>query len=715
MAATSEEKEAKQPSLSIVVPADAKPGETQLRLDLDALGQAADLVLTVPPEATCGDQLLLTRQANGSWACSIRASKSQEAATAGKLPEKAGAAGAAAAEEHQQRQAAHEITTKVPADATPGVTKLHIKTASSGTLAVLVPAAAAPGDLLQLSRAVDSADWQLAVLPQPKPLITQSDAKQTDALAAPGGARVPLALPRMDMDISAAYARLAEGARRAGAYVNPKLERGNVLEPPANMAGMYSKAVVEENEELLRIPETLHMSPHTAPAFFLGAAAAAEARKHLPSHLFSHQSSAAQPDLELALAAWLARLLALSIHGREGRRCGEGKEACSDDAAVQEVWSAYCDVLLGEDFSGHPYWLAMGSPPEAWAKDLMLPSREWEHAYVMARRILAMHAAVVKAALLPSPAGSPLPASVPTGCAAAEEVAASAVSAGLFVQAWLARRTRAFHTSHGSSLVPVVDLFNHSAKHGADWRWDKASGDMVLTALRRHEAGEEICISYGIRPNTLLFRTYGFTLDPAMEPAWSYVLQGVKPGDLYRKYLPERLSQLNIQLDSKVIQDTLIEALNACVAEKGEKPDEFVKELCEVCMAAYEADPLLQPALDALRKERCQDPGSERWWSQVSRTMAADLEAQVPVAAEASRAGCKDLATACVRLKMSEYLCLTAHREAVAVYQGAISEEACLRRTADVRSLLADAFQELGKHGRFECNTVVGPVVTRTS
>merc|ERR1712070_925645 len=114
---------------------------------------------------------------------------------------------------------------------------------------------------------------------------------------------------------------------------------------------------------------------------------------------------------------------------------------------------------------------------------------------------------------------------------------------------------------------------------------------MIITADRAHAPGEQIFISYGLRPNPLLFRNYGFTLPPDMEPSWCFVLQGLKPRELYDAFLPRRYNELNIHLDTHSIQNSLIDALNGC-GEMGRDARQFLLEVCVFCRKAYECDPL---------------------------------------------------------------------------------------------------------------------------
>merc|ERR1719321_2079412 len=62
---------------------------------------------------------------------------------------------------------------------------------------------------------------------------------------------------------------------------------------------------------------------------------------------------------------------------------------------------------------------------------------------------------------------------------------------------------------------------NHSNDPGAIVAWNPDEKKTVVRALRSHEAGEEIHISYEALSNPMMVRQYGFTLPPETEPAWT--------------------------------------------------------------------------------------------------------------------------------------------------------------------------------------------------
>ena len=63
-----------------------------------------------------------------------------------------------------------------------------------------------------------------------------------------------------------------------------------------------------------------------------------------------------------------------------------------------------------------------------------------------------------------------------------------------------------------STMVPFLDLLNHSDKNNTHWFYDEKKNGYILIAIRDIEKGEEITDSYGKYYNSLLYRTYGFVI-----------------------------------------------------------------------------------------------------------------------------------------------------------------------------------------------------------
>ena len=63
-----------------------------------------------------------------------------------------------------------------------------------------------------------------------------------------------------------------------------------------------------------------------------------------------------------------------------------------------------------------------------------------------------------------------------------------------------------------STMVPFLDLLNHSDKNNTHWYYDESKGGYILIAIRDIEKNEEITDSYGKYYNSLLYKTYGFVI-----------------------------------------------------------------------------------------------------------------------------------------------------------------------------------------------------------
>jgi len=243
----------------------------------------------------------------------------------------------------------------------------------------------------------------------------------------------------------------------------------------------------------------------------------------------------------------------------------------------------------------------------------------------------------------------------------------SDVDAGLFLHAWLCLLTREFGGAHGSALIPLIEFFNHCPGPGADQEWDDEADAVVVRARRAHAAGEEVFISYAPLSNPILFRTYGFTVPPEVEPTWTCtfveteVLQAAPPE------LADHLAALpNLHIEASVVTDTLATVLAVC-ANHGHNGTEFLHRLCASKAARYEGRSDLGPALASLRQVRAKVRSDAAWWVEQSAGSAHDRGPDA------------------LRVQMSEYLCLTAHLEALDFLAGCLSEDQCLQRAEGLR------------------------------
>lgn len=595
------------------------------------------LIVTVPGDAVPGDKLLMERMEAGTWQCRI-------------APRKA----AQAADPHPvvQSHSPDRLVLEVPQFTEPGAMFLSVKH-QGVQMRVKVPDSALPGDQLILEKGKDD-KWEASLESQLRCSGSNENGRSGDSF------RVDVCQVRVHVDVQKSFERLVAATRAAGGLVSPKLWRVTVQ--PSNMIGIIAKERIEAGEELARVPADLHLSAKTMSSD-MSALFNSVAELQCLKPMFRRDA---------ALVACITRLMAAAV-----RRASEGAVAKATGTAPS-VWALYCDALLGENFDCHPYRRALDD--SQWVTKWMAPSHEHELAKAMANEVVRTHHVITT--------------SVP------HDLLGPSFEAGYFLHTKLCILSRAFHSDGSSAMVPVIDFFNHDANPGVDWHFDQQSKAMVLTASRVHEPNEQLFISYGSRPNPLLFRTYGFTLPPQDEPCCCYVLQGKKPRHIYEKFLPSRCNQHNIHFDTYVIQDSLVEALNAC-SEHGSDPVEFLRTVCDHCLGELAIDPVLEQPLAALCRAREVDPASSAWWDHFSQSAVPGAEELSPMDALWSES--------CLRVKMSEYICLTAYREIVDFVHESLPDEKCLRCAAAVRPLFIDAFEQLRLHGYFKCQSVAEP------
>jgi len=612
---------------------EVRPG-AWLALDL---GEGVRISVVVPADASDGDRLVLVQGEGGSWKCLWE--------SGGRAPGVAGTAAADSAGED-------EVLVRVPTNAAPGLTQLEVATgrADATALRVTVPSAAVPGDVLGVSHQGDGT-WRLRIIrPRGGAEVCAGD------VSAPAGIhgvrRRNIVLPHAEAEPQEALARMAAAATDFGASVNPKLSRGIA---PSGLCGMLASEPIAAGEELISMPYSAHISVRTCR----------ERAPRLCGAILQLQGELMERESEAVVAACVARLL---VEAAQRTRCGAPEDAGGVGAdaggttpelsdacgAAPELWRLYAEALLSERFEAHPYFLCLTDPLRLEAS--LDPSHELRYLAMMAGDVMAFRRAL------------------------AEHVAPELLGPGfdesLFLRARLSILTRVFDLALDggtgvSSLVPIVDFFNHGADAGAAWRLDAGRRAMVVYAKRAHATGEEILLSYGHRSNVLLYRTYGFTLPPSAEPSWTFVAQCTGEGDLdqYRTLPPGLKQRTPIQLEVPGVHDTLVAAFECCRAN-GNNPTEFLRQLCEQSIAPYRNDSGLRPALAALARARRADAASAAWWADAKETGGPVVNGHDTPDDE--------LATHALRVKMSEYLSIVTHLEALDVMAGRLARDSCL-------------------------------------
>lgn len=542
-----------RPTCEAIVPENATPGVTQMKVDMGT----HSLVITVPDQAKPGDRICIEKTETEEFRLSI--SRKSATPSTGRV----------------------RIVCLVP----PGVSagqKLEINAGEGKKIIVTVPPKAKTGDKFILAKTEDT-DWTCTLVHD---VLQERDIRQIEEL-------VHLAPPRASpMDPDLAYERLRDAVRTGGGFVHDKMARGALA--PLFIPGMVATAPIEAGEELVVIPARLFLSPETMKAAAPRLIDSVSKIQAIP--IARHEEAAQSAFVAQLLLEADARAVAAASNSEKPPEDGYLPEAQQLDSEVRAVWEAYADGMLSEDFSYHPYRRAATDPKGL--KEKLLPSPEVDFFIDMAGDIIAIHKCIMQ--FVPESLRGPR----------FDEVA-------MFFRGKLSILTRVFQTSHSSTLVPIADNFNHANadRACACWEWNANRQSLIVKTERRIEAGEEIFESYGPRSNTLLLRTYGFTQPPSIEPSWSFCMRPEMVRSIYDVFMPpDEGSKHQIIFDARSMEDSLVAAMNMVAANK-QNSTEFVKLCCVRCREPYLTDPKLEIPRKALADARAADPTRSDWWN----------------------------------------------------------------------------------------------------
>eukprot|EP00927_Polykrikos_kofoidii_P060903 TRINITY_DN55800_c0_g1_i1.p1 TRINITY_DN55800_c0_g1~~TRINITY_DN55800_c0_g1_i1.p1 ORF type:complete len:849 (+),score=137.12 TRINITY_DN55800_c0_g1_i1:57-2603(+) len=623
-----------------------------LRFELEDVGVVE---VRAPANARPGDRLIVSREdasRNDAWSCRIATNRTGKDESDSAFNEKDKA-----------------LTIVVPEGVTPGKTALRVDVGDLVTgrqlLSVVVPEGASQGDTISFTR-VESGGWSATLIPKQETVAEENrDLMCVQAM-------------KFQLDVSLEDAllmieRLKEEALVAGIRMSAKLRRGSA--PPLNIPGMLAAERIEAGEELTFVPEHLMFSSANFARLMPEVHTAVLNLEEIPS--------SRRP--ECAFYTCLAVLLQDAVDRWQKSKCANsvspltnGTEACGGDdktvrqsSEIPEVWRRYADALLTEAFDQHPYCVSI-QEPEA-VKDILMPSNEGHEVTHLALQILAIFRSV--------------------RTSVDESLRGLAFSESTFLHAALSTLTRCFATGNGTSgLAPIADLFNHGADPGAIWEWNEEQQAHIITATRAHERGEEVYISYGALSNVILFRNYGFTTPSVEEQSWTFLVQRRRPQHIYDRFLLPQHSRLVIFMDTFAARPSFIEALNSC-ADNDQCPEAFLRELCTWALELYRRDPAMIEPIAALERHRHTNPTSAAWWEE----MPKDTETRKASDDDSSISSSEKLlgsrwVESAVRVKMSEFLCLTAHFEALECAAGTRSPSECLASANRLTTLLVDCF-----------------------
>lgn len=293
--------------------------------------------------------------------------------------------------------------------------------------------------------------------------------------------------------------------------------------------------------------------------------------------------------------------------------------------------------------------------------------------------------------------------------------------------------THVFEDAEGSSRLPPLAInFNHAPGDQvfARWQWDRRDDALHIWAERPIPAGSEVTISYGVRSNAQLLATYGFTVEPWSEPIFTFRIglvadllpAGIAPDGLDFRVrlttLPRRRQNLTASgepggkagvppendMEDIEVQLRPLGALLDQAAEAGAEPREVLEQLVDISMARYEADPLIAGFISQLRANRNLRPRRWMWWAPeqplVSQSRAGASTAGTSATAELSTVPRKRRDDSSIsslgsrwqsdvaRMKMSEYLCLVAYKEALGILVGDLADRFVLPQAVALAPVL---------------------------
>jgi hypothetical protein len=109
-----------------------------------------------------------------------------------------------------------------------------------------------------------------------------------------------------------------------------------------------------------------------------------------------------------------------------------------------------------------------------------------------------------------------------------------------------------------NTMVPYLDLINHSDKNNTYWYYEDMDSGYTLIAVRDIEKNEEITDSYGRYHNSMLYRTYGFVI----------------PGNIYHEYVYTRINGEKTMLHLEFLESTIESLFRKMVIEQNINFDE---------------------------------------------------------------------------------------------------------------------------------------------
>jgi hypothetical protein len=117
-----------------------------------------------------------------------------------------------------------------------------------------------------------------------------------------------------------------------------------------------------------------------------------------------------------------------------------------------------------------------------------------------------------------------------------------------------------------STMVPFLDLINHSDKNNTYWFYEDLHKGYTLIAGRDIEQNEEITDSYGQYHNSYLYTTYGFVI----------------PGNIYHEYV-----NVDIKGENYILHEEYLNSNINSMFEKLLNKDKYNLKEAKLCIISY--------------------------------------------------------------------------------------------------------------------------------
>ena len=114
-----------------------------------------------------------------------------------------------------------------------------------------------------------------------------------------------------------------------------------------------------------------------------------------------------------------------------------------------------------------------------------------------------------------------------------------------------------------NTMVPFLDLLNHSDKNNSYWYYEDMDEGYTLIAVRDIEKNEEITDSYGKYHNSMLYRTYGFVI----------------PGNIYHEYVYVNISGESFSINEDYLNSNVESMFEKLTKRKKFNFDEAKKSI----------------------------------------------------------------------------------------------------------------------------------------